>query len=164
MFIFKIFDQALDQSFELSISVIKNKLITDFDDRLFSPWEIRIYFSIPTMSDLSNVDITAIVYREIKKSDVYNTISLDYGYDHNKVYCAEIITFENEPIAFRKMFQLEGSHYRPNLLGDIENQEKIDEYTFIFKDIKYLDTFIEKMKTCLRDSSQANITLESLKS
>jgi hypothetical protein len=157
--IFKIFDQTIEQFFELHILIIKNN-IEEKNERLLSPWEIHISFNIPSLSDLGFIEISPVVYREIKKSDIYNTVSLDTTYDYENKYCQDVLTFQTEPIQFRKHFINNGYKCRLDLNGDLEHQEQMDEYSIIFKDIKYLDTFVDHFKALLRDSAQGEVTKE----
>lgn len=164
MFIFKIFDQTLNVDFDVNIIIVRNIFLKEDDEKLLSPYEMRIYFSIPTLDEASLMEISPVVYREIKRHDLYNVCQLETGYDGNGNYCVDIMAFQNDPIAFRKMFVNEGFKVRLGLHGETENQDAVDEYSTSFKDVKYLDALVEKFKACLKDASQAEVTLQSLTS
>lgn len=158
--IFKIFDQAIEHYFEIYVVIIKNKRDDETSAKLLEPWEMRIHFNIPSMSDLGDVDISTIVYREIKKSDIYNICNINTTYDYNNDYAQDAITFIEEPIQFRKYFVNQGFRQRLNLNVDLPQQEQMDEYSLAFKDVKYLDIFVEQLKSLLKDSAQAGVSKE----
>lgn len=161
--IFKILDQARDCFFELTVIIVKNQPTAGTRyERLLEPWEMRIYFNIASHTD-DSIDVSAVFYRELKKHDIYNTCSLEMTYDADMMYDKEVITFQHEPVNFAKFLQQSGFRCRMGLNPDFDFQEQMDEYTCTFKDIKYLDTFLDQLKYQLKDSSNAELNIKDLK-
>jgi len=157
--IFKILDQSLDTCFELMILINKNKGENELNGKytnLIQPWEIRFSLKFPTIGE-DYVDFSATLYREIKKADIFNICELSTVYDYDGDYIEEAITFQHEPLKFKKFFVAAGFKYRLGLHVDHEFQDSVDEYVTLFKDVKYLDTFVEQMKALLRDSAHAQL-------
>lgn len=166
---FKILDQCRELTeFEFYVTVTKNKhneriVNSIIIDDLLEPWEMNFSFNIIPKNSEEMIDITSLVYRELKKSDIYNTCELTYSYDYDLQYSKETISFQHEPIKFKKFFQTAGFKTRLGLNPDNNYQEHIDEFMIRFKDIKFLDTLIEQMKQQIKDSSYVNIDLKDLK-
>lgn len=158
--IFKILDQAVNTTFSINVCVIKNRFpINEKYENLLEPWEMRFSLEIVDIGEVFVV-INSFLYREIKKHDIYDICELNTSFDHEEIYREEVLTFKEEPLKFKKFFRNSGYMYRKLNPEFKDFQESAEEYSFTFKDIKFVDTFVEQMKNLIKDASYAKLDIK----